>query len=241
MPAKPSRRPATAAAGPAAPAQGSAAAARCTGAGATEVAASPRARLERYCSTRRRSHAIIPGCRTASRRYSDTDFRADVTLGVGPVKRPVSAPTIKLSDLDRAESRDAVAAARRGALGSGAGQGPCHADAGEASGHAELAYDYEARDRRQGRLGRRPPARRRRARRDRPVLRGAGRARPAAAACREPALLAAPARAVRRARMKPAPFDYHARRDARRSAAAARRARRRGAGSWPAASRWCRC
>ena len=42
----------------------------------------------------------------ACRKLSDTHFKADVTLGVGPVKGRYKAE-IKLSDLDRAQGCDA--------------------------------------------------------------------------------------------------------------------------------------
>ena len=64
--------------------------------------------------------SIIPGCH-AVEKLSDTHFRADVTLGVGPVKGRYRAD-IKLSDLDapRAVTLSGVVT---GALGDGRGSG----------------------------------------------------------------------------------------------------------------------
>lgn len=84
--------------------------------------------------------AIIPGCHSV-RRVSDTHFRADVTLGVGPVRGRYSVD-VQLSDLVEPESATLTGIAR-GALGTGAGTGRVTlADAGPAG--TRLSYEYRA-------------------------------------------------------------------------------------------------
>jgi 2-furoyl-CoA dehydrogenase large subunit len=64
--------------------------------------------------------AIIPGCRKLEK-ISDTHFRADVMLGVGPVKGRYRAE-VKLSDLDPPHAVT-LGGAADGALGFGSGEG----------------------------------------------------------------------------------------------------------------------
>ena len=63
---------------------------------------------------------VIPGCHRVER-ISDTHFRADVTLGIGPVKGRYRAE-VKLSDLDPAKAVT-LAGSADGALGFGRGEG----------------------------------------------------------------------------------------------------------------------
>ena len=63
---------------------------------------------------------VIPGCHRVER-ISDTHFRADVTLGIGPVKGRYRAE-VKLSDLDPAKAVS-LAGSADGALGFGRGEG----------------------------------------------------------------------------------------------------------------------
>jgi 2-furoyl-CoA dehydrogenase large subunit len=84
--------------------------------------------------------AIIPGAH-AVEKISDTEFHADVTLGVGPVKGRYRA-IMKLSDLDppRAVTLNGQVS---GLLGSGNGAGHIRLrSAGE--NKTVLSYDYEA-------------------------------------------------------------------------------------------------
>lgn len=64
--------------------------------------------------------SIIPGCHGVQK-LSDTHFKADVTLGVGPVKGRYKAE-IKLSDLDEPRAAT-LAGSVSGALGTGGGSG----------------------------------------------------------------------------------------------------------------------
>jgi 2-furoyl-CoA dehydrogenase large subunit len=84
--------------------------------------------------------AIIPGCHSVEK-LTGTHFRADVTLGVGPVKGRYKAD-IKLSDLDppRAVTLTGVVT---GALGDGRGTGRIRLTSSE-NGGTRLRYDYDA-------------------------------------------------------------------------------------------------
>lgn len=84
--------------------------------------------------------AIVPGCH-AVKKLSDTHFRADVTLGVGPVKGRYTVD-IALSDLVE-PSQATLKGSARGALGSGRGVGHVRLDETE-DGGTRLSYDYEA-------------------------------------------------------------------------------------------------
>ena len=64
--------------------------------------------------------AVIPGCHGVEK-ISDTHFRADVTLGIGPVKGRYRAE-VKLSDLDPPNAVT-LAGSAEGALGFGNGEG----------------------------------------------------------------------------------------------------------------------
>ena len=83
--------------------------------------------------------AVIPGCHGVTR-ISDTDFNADVTIGIGPVKGRYRA-RVMLSDLDRPNGLTLRGAAD-GALGFGSGQGRITL-AGE-NGGTTVRYRYEA-------------------------------------------------------------------------------------------------
>jgi 2-furoyl-CoA dehydrogenase large subunit len=83
---------------------------------------------------------IIPGCHSLQK-LSETHFRADVTLGVGPVSGRYRAD-IKLSDLDapRAVTLTGVVS---GALGDGHGSGRIKLAPGD-NGGTLVMYDYNA-------------------------------------------------------------------------------------------------
>lgn len=82
---------------------------------------------------------IVPGCHSVTR-VSETHFRADVTLGVGPVKGRYTVD-VELSDLVEPSSATLTGSAR-GALGSSSGRG--HVRFEEAAEGTRLSYDYEA-------------------------------------------------------------------------------------------------
>ena len=84
--------------------------------------------------------AVIPGCHGA-KKISDTDFNADVTIGVGPVKGRYRA-TVTLSDLDKPNGVTLVGTAD-GALGFGSGKGRITLTP-EAGGGTSVRYRYEA-------------------------------------------------------------------------------------------------
>ena len=72
--------------------------------------------------------AVIPGCHNVER-LSDTHFRADVTIGIGPVKGRYRAE-VKLSDLDPPNAVT-LGGAADGALGFGSGEGRITLDPAE--------------------------------------------------------------------------------------------------------------
>jgi 2-furoyl-CoA dehydrogenase large subunit len=84
--------------------------------------------------------AIIPGAHGVTK-VSDTEFAADVTMGVGPVKGRYRA-RIALSDLDPPRGATLTGAVE-GLLGSGRGTGRITLKPGD-TGTTELVYDYEA-------------------------------------------------------------------------------------------------
>ncbi|HVX75193.1 MAG TPA: molybdopterin cofactor-binding domain-containing protein [Bradyrhizobium sp.] len=84
--------------------------------------------------------AVIPGCHDV-KKISDTHFRADVTLGVGPVKGRYRA-TVTLSDLDEPRGVTLTGTAE-GALGFGWGKGRITL-APQANGATSVGYTYEA-------------------------------------------------------------------------------------------------
>ncbi|MBZ0163280.1 MAG: molybdopterin-dependent oxidoreductase [Notoacmeibacter sp.] len=83
---------------------------------------------------------IIPGCHSVTR-VADTHFRADVTLGVGPVKGRYTVD-VELSNLVEPASA-ILSGTARGALGSGSGRGHVWLEATGAG--TRLSYEYEAR------------------------------------------------------------------------------------------------
>jgi 2-furoyl-CoA dehydrogenase large subunit len=84
--------------------------------------------------------AVIPGCRKLEK-ISDTHFRADVTLGVGPVKGRYRAE-VKLSDLEPPHAVT-LGGAADGALGFGSGEGRITLRQLENGGTA-IRYVYQA-------------------------------------------------------------------------------------------------
>ncbi|MGA9087987.1 MAG: carbon monoxide dehydrogenase subunit G, partial [Bradyrhizobium sp.] len=84
--------------------------------------------------------AVIPGCH-AVQKVSDTHFRADVTIGIGPVKGRYRAD-VQLSDLDPPHAVT-LGGAADGALGFGSGEGRITLVPVE-SGGTTIRYVYEA-------------------------------------------------------------------------------------------------
>jgi 2-furoyl-CoA dehydrogenase large subunit len=84
--------------------------------------------------------AVIPGCHGVEK-ISDTHFRADVTLGIGPVKGRYRAE-VKLSDLDPPQAVT-LAGHAEGGLGFGNGEGRITLRPGPNGGTA-IHYVYEA-------------------------------------------------------------------------------------------------
>src|SRR5277367_616160 len=84
--------------------------------------------------------AVIPGCDNVQK-ISDTHFRADVTIGIGPVKGRYRAD-VKLSDLDPPHAVT-LGGSAEGALGFGSGEGRITLVPTENGGTA-IRYVYEA-------------------------------------------------------------------------------------------------
>lgn len=84
--------------------------------------------------------SIIPGCHGVDK-LSETHFRADVTLGVGPVKGRYKAE-VRLSDLDPPRAAT-LAGSVAGALGTGGGSGRVTLTP-DGSGGTVVSYRYEA-------------------------------------------------------------------------------------------------
>jgi 2-furoyl-CoA dehydrogenase large subunit len=84
--------------------------------------------------------AVIPGCHSVQK-VSDTHFRADVTIGIGPVKGRYRAD-VKLSDLDPPHAVT-LGGAAEGALGFGGGEGRITLVPTE-NGGTSINYVYEA-------------------------------------------------------------------------------------------------
>jgi 2-furoyl-CoA dehydrogenase large subunit len=84
--------------------------------------------------------AVIPGCHGVEK-ITDTHFRADVTLGIGPVKGRYRAE-VKLSDLDP-PSAVTLAGTAEGALGFGNGEGRITLRPAD-NGGTTIHYVYEA-------------------------------------------------------------------------------------------------
>jgi 2-furoyl-CoA dehydrogenase large subunit len=109
------------------------------GQGSANVAASPEA-IWKMLLDPATLQAVIPGCHDV-RKISDTHFRADVTIGVGPVKGRYRA-TVMLSDLDEPHGVT-LAGSAEGALGFGSGKGRITL-APQANGQTSVGYIYEA-------------------------------------------------------------------------------------------------
>jgi 2-furoyl-CoA dehydrogenase large subunit len=84
--------------------------------------------------------AVIPGCHSVQK-ISDTHFRADVTIGIGPVKGRYRAD-VKLSDLD-APHAVTLGGSAEGALGFGGGEGRITLIP-TGNGGTSIRYVYEA-------------------------------------------------------------------------------------------------
>jgi 2-furoyl-CoA dehydrogenase large subunit len=109
------------------------------GAGEAEVAA-PGERLWAMLLDPATLEAVIPGCHQLEK-ISDTHFRADITLGVGPVKGRYRAE-VKLRDLDPPHGVTLEGSAD-GALGSGAAEGRVTLSP-LAGDRTTIRYAYEA-------------------------------------------------------------------------------------------------
>jgi len=83
---------------------------------------------------------VIPGCHSVEK-ISDTHFRADVTIGIGPVKGPYRAE-VKLSDLEPPHAVT-LAGFAEGVLGFGSGQGRIILTP-DRDGGTTLDYKYDA-------------------------------------------------------------------------------------------------
>jgi 2-furoyl-CoA dehydrogenase large subunit len=84
--------------------------------------------------------AVIPGCHSVQK-ISDTHFRADVTIGIGPVKGRYRAD-VKLSDLDPPHAVT-LGGSAEGALGFGGGEGRITL-VPTGNGGTSIRYVYEA-------------------------------------------------------------------------------------------------
>jgi 2-furoyl-CoA dehydrogenase large subunit len=84
--------------------------------------------------------AVIPGCHSVER-ISDTHFRADVTIGIGPVKGRYRAD-VRLSDLDPPHAVT-LGGSAEGGLGFGGGEGRITLTPDQ-SGGTTLDYKYTA-------------------------------------------------------------------------------------------------
>ena len=83
--------------------------------------------------------AVIPGCHDVEK-ISDTHFRAEVTIGIGPVKGRYRAE-VTLSDLD-APSTVTLGGSAEGALGFGSGEG--RITLAPENGGTLVRYEYDA-------------------------------------------------------------------------------------------------
>jgi 2-furoyl-CoA dehydrogenase large subunit len=109
------------------------------GEGRAEVGASPQAVWDMLLDPNT-LQAVIPGCHSVEK-ISDTHFRADVTLGIGPVKGKYRAE-VKLSNLDPPHAVT-LSGTADGALGHGAGAGRITLVVREGGG-TTLTYKYDA-------------------------------------------------------------------------------------------------
>ena len=85
--------------------------------------------------------AVIPGCHHVEK-ISGTHFRAEVTLGIGPVKGRYRAD-VKLSDLDPPHARSRLAGRPRARWGSAAARDASRLSPTE-SGGTSIRYVYDA-------------------------------------------------------------------------------------------------
>ena len=95
----------------------------------------------RCCSIPQRCGRCIPGCQRVQK-ISDTHFRADVTLGIGPVKGRYRAE-VKLSDLDPPRAVT-LARIRRRRARIRQRRGTHHACRRRQSGGTAIRYNYDA-------------------------------------------------------------------------------------------------
>lgn len=109
------------------------------GEGRAEVGASPQAVWDMLLDPDT-LRAVIPGCHSVEK-ISDTHFRADVTLGIGPVKGKYRAE-VRLSGLDPPHAVT-LSGSADGALGHGAGEGRITLVPREGGG-TTLTYKYDA-------------------------------------------------------------------------------------------------
>jgi 2-furoyl-CoA dehydrogenase large subunit len=84
--------------------------------------------------------AVVPGCQSVEK-VSDTHFRADVTLGIGPVTGRYRA-NVKLSDLDPPRAVT-LSGSAEGALGFGGGEGRITLTP-DGKGGTTMHYVYDA-------------------------------------------------------------------------------------------------
>jgi 2-furoyl-CoA dehydrogenase large subunit len=110
-----------------------------TGEGSADVAAAPEQVWAMLLDPATLA-AVIPGCHSV-KKISDTNFKAEVTIGVGPVKGHYRA-RVTLSDLDRPNTAMLTGTAD-GALGFGSGKGRITLAPG-ADGGTSVHYRYEA-------------------------------------------------------------------------------------------------
>jgi 2-furoyl-CoA dehydrogenase large subunit len=109
------------------------------GEGSAEVGATPQAVWDMLLDPNT-LQAVIPGCHSVEK-ISDTHFRAEVTLGIGPVKGKYRAE-VKLSDLDPPHAV-ILSGAADGALGHGAGEGRITLTPRD-DGGTTVTYKYDA-------------------------------------------------------------------------------------------------
>ncbi len=124
---------------PVTPAAGKASDRRLRGEGSAQVAASPDS-LWRMLLDPATLQAVIPGCHGVEK-LSDTHFRAEVTLGIGPVKGRYKAE-VTLSDLDPPHTVT-LGGFAEGGLGFGEGQGHLTL-VPQPDGGTRLDYVYDA-------------------------------------------------------------------------------------------------
>jgi 2-furoyl-CoA dehydrogenase large subunit len=108
------------------------------GEGSTTVAAPPEAVWTMLLDPAT-LQAVIPGCHSVEK-ISDTHFRADVTIGIGPVKGRYRAE-VTLSDLD-APRAATLGGFAEGALGNGNGEGRIRLTPDKAG--TVVRYEYDA-------------------------------------------------------------------------------------------------